>query len=150
MWLLRQLATNHRPVHDDLRYVLKVKPLFSGIIWALVYVYSQLGSVLICHYFHRPLASGYSSVLWSLSVPRAALLPSLPVNIISVHKANKVSGFWSCRLQNRCGDALFYFFCQIVKYLIHVDAVIGTRPNYTQSMVAKRGLTNRANIHTPM
>ena len=40
----------------------------------------------------------------------------------------------------------------MVKYIIHVHTVIGTRPNFPvpQNMVAKRGLTNRANVHTPM
>ena len=40
-----------------------------------------------------------------------------------------------------------------MKFVIHVVyAVIGTRPkiSHTQSMVAKRGLTNRENVHTPM
>ena len=43
--------------------------------------------------------------------------------------------------QNRCGDAFFYFlffiflgdlflFSQPVKYMIHVDVVIGTRSNF--------------------
>ena len=31
-------------------------------------------------------------------------------------------------LQNRYGDALY--FCQLVKYVIHVYAVIETRPNF--------------------
>ena len=41
-------------------------------------------------------------------------------------------------LQNWCSHTLFLFFCQLVKYVIHVSAVIGTRPN----MVAKKSLTN--------
>ena len=46
------------------------------------------------------------------------------------------------RLQNRCGDAFSPFFCQPVKYVIQISS--------TQSMVAKRGLTIRANVHIPM
>ena len=56
------------------------------------------------------------------------------------HK-KKVSGFG--RLQNRCGDTLF--FLPMGKYMIHTR-----RPISPQSMVAKRGLRNWENVHTPM
>ena len=43
-----------------------------------------------------------------------------------------------------------FFVWQSVKYVIHVYAVIRTRPNFPYaSMVAKRGLTNPTNVHTP-
>ena len=54
-------------------------------------------------------------------------------------------------LQNRCADFLDLFFgviffcCQPVKYVIHVSRVLEPdQISHTQSMVAKRGLTNTA------
>ena len=45
-----------------------------------------------------------------------------------------------------------FFFCgQPVKFLIHVYGVNGPgKISHTQSMVAKRGCTNQANVHTPI
>ena len=47
-----------------------------------------------------------------------------------------------------------YMYMYMYAYYMCMYAVIGTRPNlpYTESMVpkTKRGLTNRANVHTPM
>ena len=83
------------------------------------------------------------------------------------------------RLQNRYDDTPFFLgndlFFHLASNEIYVYAVIGTRPNFpyikyggyiihvqytlllepdqisrTQSMVAKRSRTNRANVHTPM
>ena len=53
------------------------------------------------------------------------------------------------RLQNRYGDELFLFlfliFLNMYTRLLEPDQI-----TYTQSMVAKRGLKNRANIYTPI
>ena len=58
-------------------------------------------------------------------------------------------------LQNRCGDMFFFlmffghlYFLPIGKYVIH--CIRGDHISHVQSMVAKRGLTNRENVHTPM
>ena len=56
------------------------------------------------------------------------------------------------RLQNRCGDALYFlgnlFFLPTSEIrdtrLLEPDQI-----SHTQSMVAKRGHTNQANVHTP-
>ena len=50
------------------------------------------------------------------------------------------------RLQNRCGDALVSpLFIYMYTWLLEPDQM-----SHVPSMVAKRGLTNQANIHTPM
>ena len=59
------------------------------------------------------------------------------------------------RLQNWCGYALFFFliffFCQPVKYMSVIHGYWKqTKFPHTQSMVAKRGHTNRANTCTPI
>ena len=51
------------------------------------------------------------------------------------------------RLQNWCGDALFLNL-PTGKYEIH--CISGDQISHIQIMVAKRGLTNRANGHAPM
>ena len=61
------------------------------------------------------------------------------------------------RLKNWCGDAFFFSFffsflstseirstMYMCTQLLEPDQI-----SHTQSMVAKRGLTNRANVHTP-
>ena len=53
------------------------------------------------------------------------------------------------RLQNRCGDALFFLFFYANRE-IRVACIRGDQISHIQSMVAKRGLTNRANVHTSM
>ena len=51
------------------------------------------------------------------------------------------------RLQNWCGDIDVFFF-QLAKCVMHVYAIIETRPNfpYTQSMVAKRRPHKSGNV----
>ena len=45
---------------------------------------------------------------------------------------------------------LNFFCCQLVKYVIHIYAVIGTRPNFPYTKYGgKRSLTNQANVHIP-
>ena len=65
----------------------------------------------------------------------------------------KVSGFWSSvGFKIGAGTRLFFghlfppFFGPTGKYVIHCIR----RDQIVQSTVAKRGLTNRANVHTPM
>ena len=53
---------------------------------------------------------------------------------------------------SRCGNA-FCFFGHLFlgpagKYVIH--CIHGDQISHIQSMVAKRGLTNQANVHTPV
>ena len=64
------------------------------------------------------------------------------------------------RLQNWCGDALFNFFIFLktcflptneIRDSLHHNMCMYTwflEPDHTQRMVAKRGLINRANVHT--
>ena len=60
-------------------------------------------------------------------------------------RPKKVSGqFWSS--VSFIFSAIF--FLPTGKYVIHVYA--GTNISHTQSMVAKRGFTNQANVHTPI
>ena len=54
------------------------------------------------------------------------------------------------RLQNRCGDALFFLFLPTGKYMTHCIRRDHLKFPIIQSMVAKRGLINLANVHTPM
>ena len=48
-------------------------------------------------------------------------------------------------LQNRCVDVLFF----LANREIRDTCTCGNQISHTQSMAAKRGLTNRANIHVP-
>ena len=66
--------------------------------------------------------------------------------MFSTDKAKKKSPvFWSCHLQNRCGDAFFFSTGKYGHTCTRRDQI-----SHVQSTVAKRGLTNRANVHTPM
>ena len=66
-----------------------------------------------------------------------------------VNKAKKVSGYWSS-VGFKIGAVRHFFFCffSTGKYVMQVYAA--TKFPIIQSMVAKRGLTNRAKVHTPM
>ena len=91
---------------------------------------------------------------WQLSIS----IPYWPIWFVGLLHAKynairpkKVSCFWSS-VGFKIGTVMhiffrpffyFYFFCQ--QGNIHGDQI-----SHTQSMVAKRGLTNRANVHTPM
>ena len=50
------------------------------------------------------------------------------------------------RLKNWCGDALYFFGGNLLyMYILLLEP---DQTSHTQSMVAKRGLTKRANVHT--
>ena len=60
-----------------------------------------------------------------------------------------VSGHTSALKKNCSIVCLFFgFFLPTEKYVIHVYT--GTKFHIILSMVAKRGLTNRANVHTTL
>ena len=71
----------------------------------------------------------------SISLGSAKTLP----NIAPRPRPKKVSGFWSS-VGFKIGRVFFYMI-----YCIRGDQI-----SHRQSMVAKRRLTNQANVHTPM
>ena len=64
---------------------------------------------------------------------------------VSILGQQKVAGFWS-----QVGSKKCFIFCEIRDTCIRGYWNQTKFPTHTQSTMAKRGLTNRANVHTPM
>ena len=64
-------------------------------------------------------------------------------------KEKKVSGFWSS-VGFKIVAAMRFFSGHLFIYVYVIHCIRRDQISHVQSMVAKRCLTNRANVHTPM